>query len=137
MLSSSYLTNDRVRNVSDPEINEEIDNDIEENVRFYSIQNPITIRRRIKDLDEEWDVERVLQLNASTLAFTGVALGALSSKKWLLLSAIVTGFLAQHAIQGWCPPLVVLRKLKIRTRKEIDMEKYALLQALEKREANK
>jgi hypothetical protein len=134
MISSTYLTNDRVRNASDAEINKEIENDIEENVRFYSIQNPITIKRRIKDLDEEWDVERVLQLNASTLALTGVIMGAFSSKKWLLLSALVTGFLAQHAVQGWCPPLVVLRKLKIRTRKEIDLEKFALIKALEKRE---
>jgi hypothetical protein len=136
MISSTYLTNDRVRNASDAEINKEIENDIEENVRFYSIQNPITIKRRIKDLDEEWDVERVLQLNASSLALTGVIMGAFSSKKWLLLSALVTGFLAQHAVQGWCPPLVILRKLKIRTRKEIDLEKFALIKALEKREEN-
>lgn len=32
----------------------------------------------------------------------------------------------QHAIQGWCPPLPILRKLNIRTSKEIEQEKYAL-----------
>jgi len=50
---------------------------------------------------------------------------------------LVTGFLGQHALQGWCPPLTVLRKLKIRTRKEIDFEKYALIQALESKSNNK
>ncbi len=32
----------------------------------------------------------------------------------------------QHAIQRWCPPLPILRKLNIRTSKEIEQEKYAL-----------
>jgi hypothetical protein len=39
---------------------------------------------------------------------------------------MVLGFFAQHAIQGWCPPLPLFRKLGYRTRKEIDKEKYAL-----------
>jgi hypothetical protein len=31
-----------------------------------------------------------------------------------------------HAVQGWCPPVPVLRKMGIRTRSEIDREKFAL-----------
>jgi hypothetical protein len=127
------ITNDRVRSFTSAEINEEIDQQMEENVEFYSIQNPVTIKRRIEELDAEWDVERILELNASTLALTGIFLSIFGTKKWLLLSALVTGFLAQHAIQGWCPPLELLRKLKVRTRKEIDMEKHFLLKALEER----
>lgn len=34
--------------------------------------------------------------------------------------------LLQHGLQGWCPPLPVLRRLGVRTRGEIDREKYAL-----------
>ena len=49
-----------------------------------------------------------------------------SDKKWLLLSGVVLGFLFQHAVQGWCPPVPLLRQLGIRTRGEIDREKYAL-----------
>lgn len=127
------ITNDRVRSFTSMEINNEIDQQIEENIEFYSIQNPVTIKRRLQELDEEWDVERILEVNASTLALTGIVMGVFSSKKWLLLSALVTTFLAQHAIQGWCPPLELLRKLKIRTRKEIDHEKYSLLHALKNR----
>jgi hypothetical protein len=37
----------------------------------------------------------------------------------------------QHAMQGWCPPVPLLRRLGIRTRNEIDREKYALLKAAE------
>ncbi|HSH82103.1 MAG TPA: hypothetical protein VLA19_26550 [Herpetosiphonaceae bacterium] len=39
---------------------------------------------------------------------------------------MVLPFLVQHAVQGWCPPLLVIRALGVRTRKEIDVEKYAL-----------
>jgi DNA-binding transcriptional ArsR family regulator len=35
-------------------------------------------------------------------------------------------FLFQHATQGWCPPLPLFRKRGVRTRKEIEREKYAL-----------
>lgn len=72
----------------------------------------------------------MLELNAALAALTGVILAATSDKKWLLLPGIVTAFLAQHAIQGWCPPLPLFRLLGIRTRKEIDRERYALLNML-------
>lgn len=38
----------------------------------------------------------------------------------------MTSFLAEHSIQGWCPPVLVFRNLGFRIRKEIDPEKYAL-----------
>lgn len=38
----------------------------------------------------------------------------------------MTGFLFQHAIQGWCPPLPILRRLGFRTAEEINQERYAL-----------
>jgi hypothetical protein len=39
---------------------------------------------------------------------------------------VVGSFLLQHAIQGWCPPLPVFRRLVYRTQSEIDYERYAL-----------
>jgi hypothetical protein len=44
----------------------------------------------------------------------------------LVVPGVVLPFLFQHAVQGWCPPLPVLRRLGVRTREEIDREKYAL-----------
>jgi hypothetical protein len=38
----------------------------------------------------------------------------------------VLSFLLLHAIEGWCPPLPILRGLGIRTREEIARERYAL-----------
>ena len=59
------------------------------------------------------------------LAFVGTAL-AWRKRRWLAAPAVVTAFLFQHAIQGWCPPIVLFRRIGIRTRREIDAEKYAL-----------
>jgi len=38
----------------------------------------------------------------------------------------VGGFLLQHGVQGWCPPLGILRRLGVRTPREIEAERYAL-----------
>ena len=39
---------------------------------------------------------------------------------------MVTAFLFQHAVQGWCPPIAVLRRLGVRTAREIEVERIAL-----------
>ena len=40
--------------------------------------------------------------------------------------SVVLSFLVQHAVHGWCPPLAALRRMGVRTRREIDEERYAL-----------
>lgn len=130
MMQSTY---DRVRKSTPDSINQKIDQKTQQNIQYYSMQNEMVIKSRIKELDREWDIERVLALNASLFALSGVILGATVSKKWLILPTVVTIFLAQHAIQGWCPPLPLFRKTGIRSRKEIDKERYALSETLENR----
>lgn len=82
--------------------------------------------QRIAELDREWDIERVLQLNASLIAGTGLLLGIAVHRRFLLLPAAVFGFLGQHAVQGWCPPIPVFRRLGVRTAHEIARERYAV-----------
>ena len=132
MMQSTF---DRVRKSTPDTINQKIDQKTQQNIQYYSMQNDMVIKSRIKELDREWDIERVLALNASLFALTGVILGATVNKKWLILPTVVTAFLAQHAIQGWCPPLPLFRKTGIRSRKEIDHERYSLLEILENRKA--
>jgi len=84
------------------------------------------IAGRLKELDEEWDIERAIEANASSLAFIGVALGYFVHPYWLALPALITAFLFQHAVQGWCPPVPILRRLGFRTVYEIERERYAL-----------
>ena len=71
-------------------------------------------------------MERWLETNASALAFTGTILGLLVNKKFFAIPCLVLPFLFQHAVQGWCPPVPVLRRKGVRTRREIDAERYAL-----------
>lgn len=117
---------DRVRANTSEEINRQFDRELEARVRAYEQRSPAEITRRIDELDREWDMERLLETNASAIAFTGLMLGVTHSKKWLLVPGIVLPFLFQHAVQGWCPPVPIFRRLGVRTRKEIDREKYAL-----------
>ncbi len=117
---------DRVRTSTDTATLERIDRKTEEQVRSYATRKG-DISRRIEELENEWDIERVLMLNASVIAFAGMVLGVTVDRKWLLLSGgIVLPFLAQHAVQGWCPPVSIFRRLGVRTRREIDGEKFAL-----------
>src|SRR5208337_1752130 len=82
---------------------------------------------RIEALDREWDIERVQEANAASLGLLGVLLGLSRKRRWLLLLPLtVSGFLLQHAIQGWCPPVPLLRRFGVRTRFEIEQERYAL-----------
>jgi hypothetical protein len=117
---------DRVRKVTDTGINARIDREIENCVRFYATQGKTEISRWIEELDLEWDIDRALEANASLLGLTGLVLGVFHDRRWLIVPGVVLPFLLQHAVQGWCPPIPVLRRLGYRTRKEIDREKYAL-----------
>ncbi len=118
-------TVDRVTRHTDDAVNRRIEAETGAHIRRCA-GNPLAIERRLRALDREWDIERVLETNASLLAFAGVALGALVNRRFLWLPATVTAFLFQHAVQGWCPPLPILRRLGIRTAREIEVERVAL-----------
>jgi hypothetical protein len=116
---------ERVRRNTSKKSNERIDATILQNIEKYSA-SPQLIRARIKELDKEWDIERVLEINMSTLSIIGLILAITVSIYWLILPGIVLLFFVQHALQGWCPPIPVFRHFNVRTRPEIDREKYAL-----------
>jgi hypothetical protein len=117
---------DRVRANTSPDSNRRIEDEMRQRVLRYAGKSRDEISARIAELDEEWDIERWLECNASALAFGGIALSLLRGKKWLLLPAFVLPMLFYHAVQGWCPPVPLLRRFGVRTQQEIDAEKYAL-----------
>jgi hypothetical protein len=124
---------DRVRHSTAADVNREIDRQTNSNIRRYANSSPEVIDRRIQELDREWDVERVLEVNAATVALTGLLLGVTVNRKWLVLPGVVLSFLLQHGLQGWCPPLPILRRSGVRTRGEIDREKYEIKALLDGR----
>ncbi len=117
---------DRVRANTPLEINQAIDMEIAATVRYYASKTNYEIGKRIKELDMEWDIERYLEANAAIFSFIGAVLGLKRSKNWFILPILVAIFLLQHATQGWCPPISIFRRMGIRTRQEIEVEKYAL-----------
>jgi hypothetical protein len=119
-------TADRVTQNTFEATNEMIRRQTEANVRHYTAQGPQAIERRLAELDQEWDIERCLETMAPTITLLGLTLGLTGSRKWLILPILVQTFFLQHALQGWCPPLPILRQLGIRTVAEIDEERYAL-----------
>jgi hypothetical protein len=115
----------RVNRNTDRETNRRIQEEISERLEWYA-GHRAQIAARLKRLDSEWDIERVLEANAATVAFAGVVLGTTLDKRFFALPGVVAAFLFQHAIQGWCPPLPVLRRLGFRTAREIEIERNAL-----------
>jgi hypothetical protein len=119
-------TIDRVPCNTAREINERIRRRTEESVQRAAEGGPQAIEQRLAELDREWDIERCVETLAPTFSLIGLFLGATVSKKWLLMPAVVQSFFLQHALQGWCPPVPVLRRLGVRTAGEIDEERFAL-----------
>lgn len=119
-------TVDRVPHNTADSVNEWIRQTTTENVRREASEGRQAISQRLSELDHEWDIERMIEANAATACLVGLALGTFVDKRFYLLPAVVGTFLLQHALQGWCPPVPVFRRLGVRTQPEIDQEKYAL-----------
>lgn len=107
-------------------VNRRIKERTEDNISRFAAAGPAAIERRLRELDEEWDIERLLEANAATAVLVGLTLGATVDRKWFIFPAVVGSFLLQHAVQGWCPPVPIFRRLGIRTAAEIEEERYAL-----------
>lgn len=117
----------RVEAHTAPRLNERIHADLQERLAAYqSSDGRALIDSRLRELDREWDVERVLQTNFAALSLVGLALASRVDKRWLILALGVPAFMVQHALQGWCPPLALLRRLGVRTAREIGDERFAL-----------
>lgn len=103
-----------------------IDETTKENIQKYVDQGEDAIDRRIKELDNKWDMEKTVRFNISVLALAGVLFGTYKKKRWSVLSVAITAFLAQHLISKWCPSIPILKKIGLQTHREIEREKYAL-----------
>ena len=108
------------------EINERNRLLMERRLREFEGADREVINARIFELENEWDIERTLQANAAIVSLLSLGLSMMHSRKWLLLTGTVAGFLLQHALQGWCPPVPIFRQRGVRTSREIYEEIAAL-----------
>ena len=107
-------------------VNERIRRETDDRVARLSYAGRAALDNRLNELNEEWDIERFLETMAPTLTLVGLGLGATVNRKWLIVPAVIQSFFLQHALQGWCPPLPVLRRLGVRTTDEINEERMAI-----------
>jgi hypothetical protein len=119
-------TGTRVERATRPDLNERIRRSTSAQLARLEGASPVELDARLDEIDREWDIERVLQANAATLVIAGVALAYSVDRRFLLLPAAVLTFFAQHALQGWCPPVPLFRRRGVRTAREIERERYAI-----------
>jgi hypothetical protein len=102
-----------------------IDEKIKEDIRKYVEQGTGAIDSRIREIDHKWDIDHTAQINAALLILGGFLLYK-NNKRWATLSIFATAIIAQHIIMGSCFPVKLLRMFGMRSRKELEKEKFAL-----------
>lgn len=117
---------DRVRRCTSPEMLRKIEDQIEQNIRFYSVQPVPVISERIETLKREWSIERYLQVNVASLGFMTAFFALTRNRAWALLTCTALSFFLYHGLRGFDPPIPILRRMGVRTRGEIDRELFAL-----------
>ncbi|MCI0182292.1 YgaP family membrane protein [Sulfoacidibacillus ferrooxidans] len=119
-------TTKRVQFHTNRAVNRDIEARTVANIARYTGRSHEAISDRLKQLEHEWDTDRTIETIAGTFTTVGTILGLTVSKRWFILPTLVGGFLVQHSIQGWCPPLAVIRRMGVRTAEEITEERMAL-----------
>lgn len=122
---------DRVRNLTTESAKRKIDAHTREKVETTTSNGPEAIERRLVELQQEWDIDRVLMLNFGVLVFAQLA-AAMRDRRWLWGPLVQTPFLIMHATLGWCPPSLWFRPMGFRTRFEIQAEREELLRNLKR-----
>jgi len=118
---------DRVRANTWPPLNERLDNEAQLRLREAADSaSSDDLTTRITQLDYEWDFDRTLEAEASVMGLVGLALGLALDKRLLAVPAFVAAMLLLHATHGWYPLLPIFRRVGVRTRDEIDRERYGL-----------
>ena len=116
----------RVKLNTKKELNQKIEQKTIDSINKHVDSDTDTLTKRLSELNHEWDTERFLEANAATIILISSVIGYLTEPYWFIVTGFISFFLLQHAVQGWCPPLPIIRKLGIRTPTEINEEKLAI-----------
>jgi hypothetical protein len=123
-------TNKRVALNTNPTTNKSIRNNTLRRINIFKNCSDKILSDNVDNLNHEWDVERALEVSAASVILGSTIMGLKTNKKyWFMISGTASLFLMQHSLQGWCPPVPLVRRLGIRTSEEINNEKivYKLL----------
>lgn len=126
LVDSAVHRRDRIRQHTRPSVRTRIDDSTRSQLLRYEAADARVIADRLEELDREWDTDRTIELEASVTGLLGVALGAFVRSGFLVIPAVVGGALLMHAVTGRYPLMPVLRRMGLRTSREIARERYAL-----------
>jgi hypothetical protein len=84
------------------------------------------ITRRLRELDEEWDLESVLESKASIVTALGVMAGAVVNRRAPSVPVSWAASVVRLAANGLLPVEPLLRRLGLRSSREIEIERMAL-----------
>jgi hypothetical protein len=116
---------DRVRRHTAAAVLRRIDEETNARLREQA-EAPGSIARRLADLDDEWDIDRVVETEAAVTGLVGLALGAFVRREFFALPGIVGGAVLLYALSGRYPLLPAFRRMGVRTAREIARERYGL-----------
>ncbi len=116
------LETDRDRRYTAASVLQRIDEDTEARLQTYAAAGPEAIAGRVAELDQESDIDRAVELEASLMGLMGLGLGALVRRGFLAAPALVGAAVFLHAAVGWYALLPLFRRLGLRTSREIARE---------------
>ncbi len=119
---------DRVRAHSSEAVNERVDRASEGAVERAK-RDPDFVPQRLAQLEHEWELDRAVLVAFAAMGGVALGLGLRKRSFWRFPLMAQIGAMTAHALFGWSPQAVVLRRLGFRTRQEIDTEHNALLTA--------
>ncbi len=127
MESWNQTSNDAARSHVPAEVNKRIDERVERCVRHMAQQERWEISCYLEKLEQEWDLNRAVMAVGSAVALVGLGLGRRDGGGWRILSALAAGLLLQQALMCYGPLARLVRVIGgVRSRREIDLEKFAL-----------
>ncbi|MBW8888489.1 MAG: hypothetical protein JF616_12100 [Fibrobacteres bacterium] len=99
---------------------------VKDSVRFYGSLGSQSISDRLAALEDEPELETVATLGLAGAGVLALIFGMLGSRLWRLLAWMVLPLIFAHARGRLAAPGQFLKTLGLRSRKEIEEEKYAL-----------
>jgi hypothetical protein len=99
---------------------------VKDSVRFYGSLGPQAVADRLKALEDEPDLETVATLGLAGTGVLALIFGIMGSRLWRLLAWAALPLIFAHARGRLAAPGEFLKTLGLRSRREIEEEKYAL-----------
>jgi hypothetical protein len=99
---------------------------VKDSVRFYGTLGSQAVSDRLRALEDEPDVESMATLALAGTGFLALIFGLAGSRLWKIVAWLSLPLIFIHARGRLGAPVEFLKTLGLRTRKEIEEEKYAL-----------